>query len=186
MKSGFTIIELLVASMLLGMLVTVLTMVFNQSSIAWRIGSAMTSNMDNVRDNIAELREESDNAFVYGNDVYRTVGLWDNNGNLRDRACDAPNSSVQNETGARAKFLRNKVQSFLTASPSQRSPWSKSDSLVPVDGGMGGNTPGGNTPGANSGKQNFVVNVRSKGPANDEKDWQAVFSYADDPEEWCK
>ena len=190
MKSGFTIIELLVASMLLGMLVTVLTMVFNQSSIAWRIGSAMTSNMDDVRDNIAELREESDNAFVYGNDVYRTVGLWDENGNLRDRACDAPNSSVQGETGAHAKFLRNKVRSFLISS--QRSPWSNAFSLIPVDGGMSGGSGsmgsnlGGNTPGGGSGKQNFVVNVRSKGPANDEKDWQAIFSYADDPEEWCK
>lgn len=168
--------------MLLGMLVTVLTMVFNQSSIAWRIGSAMTSNMDNVRDNIAELREESDNAFVYGNDVYRTVGLWDDNGNLRDRACDAPNSSVQNENGTRAKFLRDKVQSFLISS--QRTPWSNNDSLVPVDGGMGGGS-GGTGPNA-GGKQNFVVNVRSKGPANDEEDWQAVFSYALDPEEWCK
>ena len=187
MKSGFTIIELLVASMLLGMLVTVLTMVFNQSSIAWRIGSAMTSNMDNVRDNIAVEREESDNAFAYGNDVYRTVGLWDRNGNLRDRACDAPGSSVQNETGGRVRFIRNSVKQLFQ----QGNPWSSGDSMLPVDGGMGGGSGGmggnigPNTPGG-GGKQNFVVNVRSKGPANDEKDWQAVFSYADDPEEWCK
>ena len=33
-RSGFTLIEMLVASLLLGMLVTILTMVFNSSSIA--------------------------------------------------------------------------------------------------------------------------------------------------------
>ena len=40
MKKGFTILELLVASLLLGMLMTILTMIFNQSSIAWRTRSA--------------------------------------------------------------------------------------------------------------------------------------------------
>ena len=40
MKKGFTILELLVASLLLGMLMTILTMIFNQSSIAWRTGVA--------------------------------------------------------------------------------------------------------------------------------------------------
>ena len=40
MKRGFTILEMLVASLLLGMMVTVLTMIFNQSSIAWRTGIA--------------------------------------------------------------------------------------------------------------------------------------------------
>ena len=34
MRKGFTIIELLVASLLLGLIVTILTMIFNQSSIA--------------------------------------------------------------------------------------------------------------------------------------------------------
>ena len=34
-ESGFTLLEVLVASMLLAMLITILTMVFNSSSIAW-------------------------------------------------------------------------------------------------------------------------------------------------------
>ena len=46
MRRGFTILELLVASLLLGMLVTILTMIFNQSSIAWRTGVAGVADLD--------------------------------------------------------------------------------------------------------------------------------------------
>ena len=60
MKKGFTILELLVASLLLGMLVTILTMIFNQSSIAWRTGTAVVEDLGDVRES----------ARVYINDVY--------------------------------------------------------------------------------------------------------------------
>ena len=86
MRKGFTILELLVASLLLGMLVTILTMIFNQSSIAWRTGVAGVSRMDEVRDDIAEIREEADNIFFYSNSVCRITSLWDKNGELRRRA----------------------------------------------------------------------------------------------------
>ena len=86
MKRGFTILELLVASLLLGMLVTILTMIFNQSSIAWRTGVAGVSRMDEVRDDVAEIREEADNLFFYSNNVSRITSLWDKDGNLRKRA----------------------------------------------------------------------------------------------------
>ena len=42
-------IEILVASLLLGMLMTILTMVFNSSAIAWRTGRASNSMMSNAR-----------------------------------------------------------------------------------------------------------------------------------------
>ena len=167
---GFTIIELLVASLLLGMLVTILTMIFNQSSIAWRIGVAATSNMDDVRDNIAALREEADNAFVYNNEIYRTVGLWKNDGSgLRDRAVGVQGSTVFSEIGAEAKFLKNQANSFVL----QRKPWNN-NGMIGVDGADKRSNP------------NFTVNVMSKGPRNDENDWQAIYSQPDDPEEWCK
>lgn len=86
MKRGFTILELLVASLLLGMLVTILTMIFNQSSIAWRTGVAGVSHMDEVRDDVAEIREEADNIFIYSNRVCRITSLWKKNGELRNRA----------------------------------------------------------------------------------------------------
>ncbi len=87
MRKGFTILELLVASLLLGMLVTILTMMFNQSSIAWRTGVAGVAQLDEVRDNIAEVREEADNLFVSGSKVGRITSLWKPDGGLRDRAC---------------------------------------------------------------------------------------------------
>ncbi len=86
MKRGFTILELLVASLLLGMLVTILTMIFNQSSIAWRTGVAGVANMDKARINIAEVREEADNLFFCSNRVGRITSLWNDDGDLRVRA----------------------------------------------------------------------------------------------------
>lgn len=167
MRRGFTIIELLVASMLLGMLVTILTMIFNQSSIAWRIGVAGVSDMDDVRDNMAELREEADNAFAYGNEIYRTVGLWDENGDLRDRACDAPGSQVKSEEGGkyRALILRSRLNASNLKPSDLR--------LINV-----GNA---QTPGR---VQNYTVNVMSGGPNNNVDDWQAIWSFPDDPSEW--
>ncbi len=96
MRKGFTILELLVASLLLGMLVTILTMIFNQSSIAWRTGVAGVSQMDEVRDNIAEVREEADNLIVSGDLVGRITSLWDKNGQLRERAVSVKGQEGQN------------------------------------------------------------------------------------------
>ena len=108
MKKGFTILELLVASLLLGMLITILTMIFNQSSIAWRTGVAGVADLDDVRNNIAEVREEADSAYV-----------WDESGNLRTRAWDvgteetpanqalfltAKNSALKNENSTFRDF----------------------------------------------------------------------------------
>lgn len=89
MKKGFTILELLVASLLLSMLVTILTMLFNQSSIAWRTGVAGVADLDEVRTNVAELRAEADNAYIWDNKVYLLAGLWDEKGKLRNRAWGA-------------------------------------------------------------------------------------------------
>jgi prepilin-type N-terminal cleavage/methylation domain-containing protein len=92
MKKGFTIIELLVASLLLGMLCTVLTMLFNQSSIAWRTGVASVADMDDVRKDIASIREEADNLIVDPDSdqkMYMLLSPWDMNGNLRNRAVNS-------------------------------------------------------------------------------------------------
>jgi prepilin-type N-terminal cleavage/methylation domain-containing protein len=89
MKKGFTIIELLVASLLLGMLVSVLTMLFNQSSIAWRTGVATIVDMDVIRDEIASIREEADNLILApetSKKMFMFVSPWDESGNLRRRA----------------------------------------------------------------------------------------------------
>ena len=162
MKRGFTIIELLVASLLLGMLMTILTMVFNQSSIAWRTGTAGVMDMDDIRDNIAELRDEADNAFLWGNQVYRTVGLWDKDGNLRDRACDAPGAQVQTDAKLRANILRTKLSVSDKTKP-------RDFKLVEV----------GQAQKVGSMK-NYFVNVMSAGPDRLYDTWDDIWSAPDD------
>ena len=175
MRPGFTIIELLVASMLLGLLVTILTMIFNQSSISWRIGSAMISDMDDIRDNMAEIREEADNAFAYGGKLYRHVGLWDSNGDLHVRAACGDTldcSLVSDENRAwRPNYLKQHA-SQLTARQN-RNPWTWAQNTFNVGMAKDQRT-----------IRNYTVNVMSGGPANDVNDWQAIWSFPDDPNEW--
>ena len=168
MKKGFTIIELLVASLLLGMLVTILTMIFNQSSIAWRVGLAGTADLSGIRENMAEIREEADNAFAWGGQVRRIVSPWDSNGNLRKRACDAPGSGVDQEDGGKWQAVVLKTRPAL-ATPGSRKLWTAGANLLSV--------------GQTSSPENFdtyTVNVMSGGPKNDIMDWQAIWSYPDD------
>ena len=93
MRKGFTILELLVASLLLGMLLSILTMIFNQSSIAWRTGLAGVSEMNNVRTSVGTVREEADNIFFHAGQQYRIVSPWKMDGSgLRARAYNEDNS----------------------------------------------------------------------------------------------
>lgn len=87
-EKGFTLLEVLVASLLLGMLVTILTMVFNQSSIAWRTGTAGVADLDNKRQNIATWHTEADAALprVYGTQKYRIASAWDSDGQIVKRS----------------------------------------------------------------------------------------------------
>lgn len=168
MKKGFTIIELLVASLLLGMLVTILTMVFNQSSIAWRTGTAGVADLDDIRDNVAELREEADNAFIAkvggSYQIFRHVGLWDAQGKLRDRACDAPQSEVPSEGGGklRANILRNELSVSATTKP---------ENFLPFNVGNAGNP---------RSVRNYTVNVMSAGPDKTFDTWDDIWSWPDD------
>ena len=173
MRRGFTILELLVATLLLGVIVTILTMIFNQSSSSWRIGIASVSDMDDIRDNMAELREEADNAFalgaqVSGRNIYRVVGLWNDNGNLRDRACDAPDSEVASEDSGKYRANLLCTVAGLSADP-------KPKDMQPIAVGNVGD---------NTSYRAYTVNVMSGGPNNNLDDWQAIWSYPDDPSEW--
>ena len=83
-QNGFTLIEVLVASLLLGMLVVILTMVFNQSAIAWRTGKASVAEMDGMRRLLAQTQCRGEdilpgvknevNPSVWG----CVVSAWDN------------------------------------------------------------------------------------------------------------
>ena len=162
MKKGFTILELLVASVLLGMLVTILTSIFNQSSIAWRTATVGVADLDDVRDNMAEIREEADNAFVWNKKVQSLTGLWDENGQLRKRACDAGEATEKDI----ARVLRSNSGTLTTSKPS---PWTTSQNMISV--GRAGS--------AKSAK-NYTVNVKSAGPDRVFNTWDDVWSWPDE------
>ena len=125
MRKGFTILELLVASLLLGMLLSILTMIFNQSSIAWRTGVAGVAQMDDVRSNVGNLRDEADNVFAHGNMTgLRIISLWDDNGDLRTRACNTEGESgvqVSQLSGISASSRQSSMQAISVGSSSGRS-----------------------------------------------------------------
>ena len=81
MKRGFSLLELLVASMLLSMLVTILTMIFNQSSIAWTIGTASITGLNEARRDISIYGIEAENIIV-GDDerVLKVTSVWGEDG----------------------------------------------------------------------------------------------------------
>lgn len=171
MRRGFTIIELLVASMLLGMLVTILTMIFNQSSIAWRVGLNGVSDLGDARYTTGTVREIADNAFVYGNKGYRHIGLWQRNGQLRNRACDADDLT----DGARSD-LKNVTQWFFSLPTSlAMSDTIKPSDFKPKNVGSGSGSKGFNT---------YIVNVKCAGPDRRMGTWDDIWSFPDDPNEW--
>lgn len=109
MKKGFTLIEVLVASVLLGMLVTILTMVFNQSSIAWRTGRAGTAELDRTRKVLAVTARQADNLLplpnigspgAVGSEVGEVLSPWGVNGVMRKRAFQKMGSTVLNKQDA--------------------------------------------------------------------------------------
>lgn len=168
MKRGFTILELLVASLLLGMVTTIVTMLITQSSVSWRVGSSMVSKLDNVRDNAAELRDEADNAFVHDGTIYRFIGPWSSNGKLRKRACDANGFEAAGEQGAdrnHPNILKMNAGGLTTA----KEPWTAGNNLLNVG-----------TVGSAENGRNYTVNVMSGGPKNDIMDWRAIWSFPDD------
>ena len=166
MRRGFTILELLVAALLLGMLVTVLTMVFNQSSIAWRTGVAGLMDMDEVRDNISAVRDEADSIYIWNNKLHRTLSIWKEVGSgrpqLRKRAVDSADNTDVEE---RLKVQYLKSQSGLTQSNLK-----PKDSFGPVDVKQTDSQSG----------KNWIVNVKSRGPNGVLNDYDDIWSMPDD------
>lgn len=167
MKRGFTVLELLVASLLLGMLVTVLTMIFNQSSIAWRTGVAGLLDMDEVRDNMAAVRDEADSLYVWNKELHRTVSIWKEGSSgsraqLRQRAIDASDNADVSE--------REKVQILKGESELRKDEPDASKSFGPVNVKQGD---------AQSGR-NWIVNVKSCGPNRVLNDYDDIWSNPDD------
>ena len=177
MRRGFTILELLVAALLLGMLVTILTMIFNQSSIAWRTGVAGLIDMDEVRDNIAAVRDEADCIYIWNNKVHRTLSIWDEKNNdtpplkcraiddadyegkkkLKEQLCDWELGFVQNRTVINTSSLQSDMPELRQA-------------IGPVDVKQSESQAG----------RNWIVNVKSSGPNGVLNDYDDIWSNPDD------
>ena len=162
MRKAFTILELLVASLLLGMLMTILTMIFSQSSIAWRTGTAIVADLDDVRNNIAEVREEADNAYIWDDKVHRILGLWDDQGNLRKRAGDV---GTEDKKDNQAGYLRSKGGASISDDSDINDFKNQAD--VSASGSFG--------------KLNtYKINVKSSGPNKHLGDYDDIWSDPDD------
>jgi prepilin-type N-terminal cleavage/methylation domain-containing protein len=164
MKKGFTILELLVASLLLGMLVTILTMIFNQSSIAWRTGTAVIKDLGVVRENIAAVRDEADNVYVWNQDTLLLLSPWNEAGELRSRAI-----SADTETSAKPGIVTGLND---TSEPKDLDP-----SRLKYQ----------NAVGSRSGPSySYIVNVKSAGPNRKfggSDGYDDIWSYPDDFED---
>lgn len=89
-KRGFTLLEMLVASLLLSMMVVALSMVFSSSASAWRIGRAGVSGLHKIRYRMSGGQLAADNAlpYIYGrnnNKVGYVRSVWLEEGSLTDQ-----------------------------------------------------------------------------------------------------
>lgn len=134
MKKGFTLLEVLVASLLMGMLVTILTMVFNSSSIAWRTGKAGIVELNKTRRAIAVAGKLADDALPYvrnqpGNREFgMTAGAWRfKNGSLRRRSLLVQSGGdAENAEQNRVKWFDNQSRArgaLQAQSDSERYAW---------------------------------------------------------------
>ena len=175
MRKGFSLLEVLVASLLMGMLVTILTMLFNQSSIAWRTGIAGITDLDNVRETVGQIRNEADNAYVWKNNspqVTSVVSIWRSDsgsktgaGKLRTRAVD-----YNNLTDVQQGEKIEKIRGYVNASGAgAKTGQIISNPSVPC--GQGEST---------SDRANYSVNVRSAGPDRKHNTYDDIWSFPDD------
>lgn len=174
MRKGFTLLELLVASLLLGMLMTVLTMLFNQSSIAWRTGVAGVNDLDEVRETIGRVRNEADNAYIWKNgspQVASIVSIWRSDAGgktgsqkLRRRAIDAGTES-DIQQGEKITAI---LGSLNTGASGAKAGQIVTQSSISCGQGQTGNA------------DNYSVNVRCAGPDGKHNTYDDIWSFPDD------
>ena len=142
MKRGFTLLELMVASLLLAMLVTILTMIFNQSSVAWTTGVASVQGLGDAREQISLIGFASENTLATDGPQagLQVISVWKSDGtglNADGRAVAANKKGLERLKGGSLPRL-------VDPQPN--------DSTLPVNAG-GGNP-----------RENYIVGVTSWGP----------------------
>lgn len=151
MRRGFTLLEVLVASMLLSMLVTILTMIFQASSAAWTTGTAAVAGLGTVRQNIAIYEDEADNTIFGGENgrtAFKVTSVW---------------GSGQNILSTESRTLSS---SYLRQRP---------DYSAAVDPQASGTALTPSISGANSsGRTAYIVGVTSYGPDGRPETWDDI------------
>ena len=175
MRRGFTVLELLVASLLLSMLVTILTMIFNQSSVAWRTGIASVNDMETTRMQMGGYHDIMDDALPGVGDTsdqtqpgnrmitYRTVSVfrnWSGSGALQ---ANGPSRTCSGRLIDQIDWSRANLSQF-TADDAM-----KGMTITTLSQPTDGQSKGG-----------YIVGVRSAGPNRKMEDEDDITTY---PEE---
>ena len=148
-RCGFTLIEVLVASLLLSMLVVILTMVFNQTSIAWRTGRAGVSQMDKMRRGLSQVQRQADNILPgarenHWDTLALVVSPW------KDSAWKGNVSGLRKRAIEEVSNIPNLDKSDIRPDQASKEPWQ---------------LPGTDFMEGNLGKlRNYIVGVKSRGP----------------------
>jgi len=145
-KGGFTLLEMLVASLLLSMMVVALSMVFSSSASAWRIGRAGVDGLHEMRHRLSEYQLTSDNALPNlrgnGSGVGYVRAVWVSGSSLVDTDGD----SVSNGRGFDTRDVYGGQSGIDT---SGKKPFKNNLSAGTVNG---------------NGFKNYIVGVGSAGP----------------------
>ena len=168
MRRGFTLLELMVASLLLAMLMTILTMIFNQSSIAWTTGLASTAALGDARQDISVWLKRADSTLDSQGETgvqggLQVISLW----NFGDNAGDNPlRTDTQGRTldfgGVSGLEMFEKNGQLPSAEP-------------PAIGTGGGGAP------VNAGDTDtYAVGVAANGPDGDEDTWDDISTFPED------
>ena len=161
MKRGFTLIEMLVAGSLLGMLMTILTMIFNQSSISWRTGNALVADLDDLSCDIAKVRNEADNIYPWNGKNLVLLSLFDKNGKLRTGA-----RAIGGSGAASLEQGESPVKIPALSESADADDISASVSLSSGDSGQS--------------SADYTVNVMSAGPNLKFDDYDDIWSFPDE------
>ena len=100
LRPGFTLLEMLLATVILGLLMSLLTTLFNQGNNAWAVGRASVADLDARRRTLAEASRRAADFIPAGTEGYRVLSAWDANGGLRTTRPLEPAAGLKVEEGA--------------------------------------------------------------------------------------
>lgn len=166
MRKGFTLLELMVAALLMGMLLTILTTIFNQSSIAWSTGTASVTSLGGVRHDITLSALLADNALATDGNLQglKVVSIW-NTGNsveTKEQQTGAGNI-LRTDTEGRTLDREGIIGSQVMLDSSSRGEY-----VVPLGNGNA------------AGRDTYIVGVTSNGPDREPETWDDISTYPED------